>query len=127
MKSLLVFGRKGFVLLSILPLIVILMMSLSVVTLDVYRLSVQHRLLKSMDRFSLVEMTVLHQTLKQFLTYDPQDFEMEVGGTTVSVTFDDETASILYNQDLDLRGVLRFDLVFGYVIDYRLERNGDSD
>lgn len=127
MKSSSVFGRKGFVLLSILPLIVILMMSLSVVTLDVYRLSVQHRLLKSMDRFSLVEMTVLHQTLKQFLTYDPQDFEMEVGGTTVSVTFDDETASILYNQDLDLRGVLRFDLVFGYVIDYRLERNGDSD
>jgi hypothetical protein len=120
-------GRKGFVLLTLLPIVLVLILFLGVYSLEIYRQSVQQRLLTSMDRFSLVEMTVIHQTIRQFLTYDPQDFDLELGGYKIKVSFEDETATIIYDESEELYGIMSFDLVFGYVTQYRLERNGDSD
>ena len=120
-------GRKVFVLLTLLPIILVLLSFLSVYSLEVYRQTVQQRLLASMDRFSLVEMTVIHLAIQQFLTYDPHDFDLELGGYEISVIFEDETATIIYDESEELYGIMSFDLVFGYVTQYRLERNSDSD
>ena len=127
MSSSSVFGHKGFVLMTILPILLVLMSFLNLFALEVYRQSVQQRLMASMDRFSLIEMTVINQTIRQFLTYDPQDFEVELEEYRVKVVFDDENATIIYDESAELYGTLSFDLVFGYVTQYRLERNRDSD
>lgn len=127
MNSSSVFGHKGFVLMTILPILLVLMSFLNLFALEVYRQSVQQRLMASMDRFSLIEMTVINQTIRQFLTYDPQDFEVELEEYRIKVVFDDENATIIYDESAELYGTLSFDLVFGYVTQYRLERNRDSD
>ena len=103
------------------------MMFYATYALDVYRRWTQQRLLAELDRFSLIEMMVLHKTKAAFLTFDPQDFSLTIGNDQIEVTFDEETATILYDETTQLRGILHFDMVYGFVIRYRLERNGVSD
>jgi hypothetical protein len=119
--------HKGFVLVALLPWIALLMMFYSTYSLDLYHRGVQVRLLSALDQFSLVEMVVLHKTKNEFLTFDPQDFSMELATYHIEVTFDDEIATILFDETTQLYGFLHFDMVYGYVISYRVERNGVSD
>jgi hypothetical protein len=103
------------------------MMFYATYSLDAYRRWTQQRLIAELDRFSLVEMMVLHKTKAAFLSFDPQDFSMDVGTFHIEITFEEETATILYDETTQLKGILHFDMVYGFVISYRLERNGVSD
>lgn len=110
-----------------LPWLVLFYTLYSIYTLEVYRQTTQQRMLAALDRFSLVELTVLHKTIAAFLSFDPQDFSLDLGTYQVDVSFDGETAHIRYDDDSNLYGILTFDMIYGYVISYRVERNGVSD
>ena len=103
------------------------MLFYAVYAVDMHNQSVQRMLLPKMDRFSLLEMLALHQTIDAFQTFDPKDFEMEVNSVQITVQFDDESAIISYGEPHNIVSYISFDMVFGYVRAYRLERISDSN
>lgn len=119
--------NRGFVLAAILPSMVLLMLFYTFYAVEIHRESVQNRLLHRMDRFSLIEMQILKQTINAFLSFDPQNFSTEIDGIEVDVIFEDETAVMVYGDPENVTAILHFDMVFGYATSYRINRNGDSD
>lgn len=127
MNSLSVSSTKGFVLVTLLPGLMVLMLFYAYYVVEVHREKTQQKWLANMDRFSLIEMSVLKQTTDAFMTFDPQDFTMELDGIEIQVEFDDEKATITYGEPVNAIGILHFDMVFESVLEYRLEGASDSD
>lgn len=94
---------------------------------EIHNESIQNRLLPRMDRFSLIEMEVLKLTIDAFRSFDPQNFSIEINGVDIDVTFENEIAMIVYGDPENITATLQFDMVFGYVTSYRLNRISDSD
>lgn len=120
-------STKGFVLTTLLPELVILMLFTTFYAIETHHEMVQQKWLANMDRFSLIEMSVLKKTTDAFISFDPQDFTLELDETEIRVEFDNETATIYYGEPVNAIGILHFDMVFESVLEYRLERASDSD
>lgn len=120
-------STKGFVLATLLPGLLVLMLFYAFYAVETHHEMIQQKWLANLDRFSLIEMSVLKQTTDAFLSFDPQDFMIELDGVEIRVEFEDETATIHYGEPVNATGILYFDMVFESVLDYRIERTSDSD
>ena len=119
--------NKGYVLSAVLPSLLLLILFYAVYVVEIHNESIQNRLLPRMDRFSLIEMEVLKLTIDAFRSFDPQNFSIEINGVDIDVTFENEIAMIVYGDPENITATLQFDMVFGYVTSYRLNRISDSD
>lgn len=120
-------STKGFILAALLPELMILMLFYTFYAIETHHEMIQQKWLAKMDRFSLIEMSVLKKTTDAFMSFDPKDFTLDLGGIEISVEFEDETATIYYGEPVNVIGILHFDMVFESVLEYRLERASDSD
>jgi hypothetical protein len=84
-----------------------------------------HRL----DEFSLIEIETLQKVKNQFLTFNPKNFDDQIGEWSIRVIFKEETAVITYQSDQTVTAIMIYDTVFKNVLDYHLNEtsNGNSD
>jgi hypothetical protein len=82
---------------------------------------------QSVDAFSLVEIETFKRIKAQFKTFKPVDFRFEAGEWSVSVSFEEETAFIVYEGQETIQAVLKYDMVMENILDYDITPDDSND
>lgn len=85
-----------------------------------YHLLTEMKLSNQLNRFSMIEMDVIHQTVKKFVDYKMDDFSLSYEEGEVSIKMIDEQAIIFYDFNEDIYAVISYDLVFDTGVDYEI-------
>jgi len=119
--------RKAFILVPFLSMFVLILSALGSISVNEFRIQRERINATKIDVFSLIEIETFKQIKDQFETFKPKDFVTTVGEWTIEVSFQDESASIIYKGPDVIKARLDYDMVFGNVLDYQIITSPQSD
>jgi len=119
--------RKAFILVPFLSMFVLILSALGSISVNEFRLQRERINAIRIDIFSLIEIETFKQIKDQFETFKPKDFVTTAGEWTIEVSFQDESASIIYKGPDVIKARLDYDMVFGNVLDYQIITSSQSD
>jgi hypothetical protein len=122
-------SNKGFVLYPFLLIFSSIIILLNGICINIFQRKQEIKNAHRLDEFSLIEIETLQKVKNQFLTFNPKNFDDQIGEWSIRVIFKEETAVITYQSDQTVTAIMIYDTVFKNVLDYHLNEtsNGNSD
>jgi hypothetical protein len=129
MKLSLDISNKGFAIYPFLLIFSSIIIMINGISINIFQRNQELKNAFKLDEFSLLEIETLKRVKDQFLTFNPENFEDEIGKWSIKVVFSDETALITYEGDIRVNSVMIYDTVFKNVLDYHIieTSEGNSD
>jgi hypothetical protein len=120
MKLSLGISNKGFAIYPFLLIFSSIIIMINGISINIFQRNQELKNAFKLDEFSLLEIETLKRVKDQFLTFNPENFEDEIGKWSIKVVFSDETALITYEGDIRVNSVMIYDTVFKNVLDYHI-------